>query len=149
MWQDLKVSWSVSPPSRTCFMTWLQLVMFWIHETGKNLFPAAWDGFFRWMGGGGNRKKKKKGKRCASPLIEWSDFPPASFRNSSLLLLGKKRWEVLPELWEEPQCGRAGAHVTAPKAAKSLARFLPLELHGHWRHFFSFIAFFPLTVFFF
>lgn len=46
-------------------MTWLQLVMFWIYETEKNLFPGAWEGFFKGVGGGGNRKKKKKkiGKR--------------------------------------------------------------------------------------
>lgn len=43
-------------------MTWLQLVMFWIHETEKNLFPGAWEGFFKGVGGGGNRKKKKKKK---------------------------------------------------------------------------------------
>lgn len=55
-------------------------------------------------------KRKKIGKRCDSPvprclpkdLTEWRDFPPASFSNSSLLLLGKRSWEVLPELREEP-----------------------------------------------
>lgn len=96
-------------------MTWLQLVMFWIHDTEKNLFPGAWEGFLRGVGGGGNRKKKKKGKRDSpipqclpKDLIELSDFPPASFSNSSLLLLGKTRWEVLPELWEEARFHSVG-----------------------------------------
>lgn len=60
-------------------------------------------------------KRKKKGKRDSpipqclpKDLIELSDFPPASFSNSSLLLLGKTRWEVLPELWEEARFHSVG-----------------------------------------
>lgn len=61
------------------------------------------------------KKEKKKGKRNSpvplclpKDLMERSDFPPASFSNSSLLLLGKTRWEVLPELWEEPRFHSVG-----------------------------------------
>lgn len=70
------------------------------------------------MGGGGNRRKKEKknkGKRDSpapqclpKDLIEFRDFPPASFSNSSLLLLGKTRLGVLPELWEEPRFHSVG-----------------------------------------
>lgn len=70
--------------------------------------PWCLEGFFWGVGGGGNRKKKKGKRDSPAPrclpkdLIEFRDFPPASFSNSSLLLLGKTRLGVLPELWEEP-----------------------------------------------
>lgn len=61
------------------------------------------------------KKKKKIGKRdspvprCLSrDLTEWRDFPPASFSNSSLLLVGKRSWEVFPELREEPRLHSVG-----------------------------------------
>lgn len=56
MWQDIKVLQfpKVCLLQAERFMTWLQLMMFWIHETEKNLFPGAWEGFFRGAKEGGN-----------------------------------------------------------------------------------------------